>query len=206
MRRLLNAPLPWTSAQRQEVAAAVTALEEDPVLTMVRTAADVAAGEAVSARPLLDGIRSFLAFLEDPGPAPWQILRRRTDDFEDLAARYVGEKTSVFVDLDHVGRFIYPGGSDPQADVVGQWASWAVTEYIARIRKKRHGAARDAGRVIDLVFPAARGRDEPINVVMSAYRAWRNYFGGRSRSNGSSPEALWLADHAGLWPRFEAVP
>jgi hypothetical protein len=206
MRRLLNTPLPWPKQEVQAVAAVVAALDNDPVLTIVRTAAAVAAGEAPSPGPLREGIRSFVAFLEDPGPNAWQKLRGWTDEFEDLAVRYVGEKTSLFVDLDRVGRFIFPGGSDPRADIVGQWASWAVTDFIAKSRGRRRGAARDASQVIDVVFPTARGRDEPINVAMSAFRAWRNYFGGRQPANASSPEALWLSDHGGLWRRFEAAP
>lgn len=140
MRRLSNTPLPWSKQRVQEVVAAMAALEDDSVPTMVRTAAAVAAGEAPSAGPLRDGTRSFLAILEDPGPNAWHRLRLWTDDLEDLAARYVGEKTSVFVDRDRVERFIFPGG-----------------------------------------------RDEPINVVMSAFRARRNYFGGR---HGRAPAAL----------------
>jgi hypothetical protein len=206
MRRLSNTPLPWSKQNVQAVAAAVAALEDDPVLTMVRTAAAVAAGEAPRAGPLRDGIRSFVAFLEDPGPNAWQKLKAWADDFEDLAARHVGETSSVFVDVDHVGRFIFPGGSDPRADVVGQWASWAVTEFIANRRGSRHGAARDASRIIDVVFPTSRGRDEPINVAASAFRAWRSFFGGRRRANASSPEALWLSERCRLWRKFEAAP
>lgn len=200
MRRLSNTRLPWPKEEVQAVAAAVAALEDDPVLIMVRTAAAVAAGEAPSAGPLLDGIRSFVAFLEDPGPNAWRKLRDWTADFEDLAARYVGEKTSVFVDLEGIGRFIFPGGSDPRADAVRWWASWAVTEYIAATRRKRWGAARDASLVIDAVF-----RGDPIDVPKAALKARESYFGDRQPANASGAEALWLSERRGLWRQFETA-
>lgn len=212
MRRLSNVPRPW---RRQDVAAldaAVAVLEDDPCLSMVRFAAHVAVGAWPIEFPLRDAVRAFRRFLAAPGPRAWHELQDYIVDFEDFAARNVGETPDVVVDVDRVARFLLPGGLPAAANNVGRWASWSVGAFLEAARKTDKGANRDAATIIDAIFPNL-DPEGTIDVNRLRYKGWKSWFGGKvvkvpgkkPRSYANSPGALWLMPVKGMAERFEAL-
>lgn len=219
MHALFPLPQPWPAAAIDRAAAAMAALEGDLVLTRIRTGADVALDTWPIEYPNRQPISEFLAFLRDPGTMAGRRIREMARGFEGFAAGYVGETSSIFVDLDGIGRYVFPGGLDPRGALVVRWAAWAVKAYVAAA-KGEWGAARDAGLILDGAYHDVRVQASGLNVSEALRAAWRDFFGGRGRevsppgqyagagetmSLESSPQALWLLDQGGLAAAFEAA-
>jgi hypothetical protein len=219
MRRLSNVPRPWRREDVAALDAAVALLDDDPCLSMVRFPAFVAAGAWPLEFPLRNAVRAFRRFLAAPGQRTWHQLQDYIVDFEDFAARIVGETPDVAVDVDSVARFLFPGGQPAAANNVGRWASWAVGAFLEAARETDKGANRDASAIIDAIFPNLDPDGNPIDVDRLRYKGWKSWFGGKvvrvlgskkrgsrkPRSYANSPSALWLMPVKGMADRFEAL-
>lgn len=205
--RLLNTRIPWSAAAVAPLDAALAALQDDPVLTLLRVTADVKAGVWPQSFPLRDRLMDARALLTTPDPGQWHRLRVFATEFEDFAARNVGPTVSISVDIDGIGRFLMPAGLPTQGDHVVRWAAWAVGEFVEQAAGGWRGAGKLTGQVIDKKFP----RSEPIDIDKTRHRAWKAYFGGKRRRVGtgdyrSSPSALWLARAGGYAAEFARLP
>lgn len=212
MGRLLAASPTQRAGANASVLATLAALEDDSMLTKVRGPDHVAAAAWPIHFPLRERLSELGNYFGNPGPRPWADLMKRAVEFEDWAALYVGETTDGPVDIDGVGRLLFPGGQPVSADNVGRWTCWAVAALLEEACGRTRGANQEAARVIENALPWLSTRHAPIDVDRSRYKAWLAYFTGRHNGAGSqardysnSPSALWLGRHGGLARAFEAL-
>lgn len=181
IRLLLNKPSPWEPAATAAARQALARIAADPVLVLWRDPASVYLDAWLTYQPRRRWILDLIGLLEHPGAGARERTSRFSVEFEDVAARQVGNQANLVIDIPQLGRFELPPGRNLQAQEVARWTVWMVTAILENARGSSRRVAQDTSALLAVVAPELSPADEAVDAVSLRRRAWEAFFGGKAR-------------------------